>query len=54
MRQGRAVMIAFDFGRSFDPPKADETEEQQKQVRDLAARLRGASGLDAFGTSARP
>ena len=45
MRQGRAVMIAFDFGRSLDSPKADETKEQQKHVRDLAARLRGAAWL---------
>ena len=47
MRQGRAVMIAFDFGRSIDPPKVDETKDPQKHVRGLAARLRGAAWLDA-------
>ncbi len=45
MRQGRAVLVAFDFNRARTPPQAGETAEQQKHAREMATRLRDATWL---------
>ena len=52
MRQGRAILTDLDFGRMTTPPTVDETTEQQKDARLMAARLAQATWLRP--TSASP